>query len=108
MTYICVSKLVKKPPRKVSWTSLIALLLCIIIYGSLVSQYSFNIIKQRHKRGSTRIGNWTVITTTEAGSHSPLLFDSYGRTFVVDNAANISVCKDSRIFIGPLNDSNVT
>ena len=53
-------------------------------------------------------GNWTVLMTTEVGSCPPLLFDSDGKTFVVDNAANTSVCNNSRIFIGSLIDSIVT
>ena len=36
--YTFVSKQVKKIPRKGYWTRLIVLLLCIVIYGSLVSQ----------------------------------------------------------------------
>ena len=52
--------------------------------------------------------NRTFLTITEAGSQAPLLFDSDGTTFVVDNAANIYVCNDNRLFIGPLIDSNVT
>ena len=103
-----VSKQVKKPPRKVYWTSLIVLLLCIIVYGSLVIQCAFKIIKQRHKTGSMSTGNRTVLTTTEAVSCSPLLFDSDGTTFVVDNAENTSVCNNSRLLIGPLIDSNVS
>ena len=106
--YTFVSKRVKKPPRNSYWTRLIVLLLCIIIYGYLVSQCAFNIIKQLHKTGSMSTGNRTVLTTTEAVSHAPLLFDSDGMNFVVDNAANTFVCNDSRLFIGPLIDSNIT
>ena len=53
-------------------------------------------------------GNFTVLTTTEAGSCAPLLFDSDGTNFVVDNAANTSVCNNSRLFIGTLIDYNVS
>ena len=53
-------------------------------------------------------GNWTVLTTTELGSRAPLLFDSDGPTFVVDNAANTSMCNNSCLLIGPLIESNVT
>ena len=53
-------------------------------------------------------GNRTVSTTTEAGSRALLLFDSDGRTFLVDNKANTYVCSDSRLFIGPLIDFNVS
>ena len=106
--YIFMFKRVKKPPRKGYCTSLIFMIFCIIIYGYLVSQYAFNIIKQRHKKCSTSTGNRTFLTTTEAGSRAPLFFDSDGTTFVVDNAANTSVCNASRLFIGPLIDYNVT
>ena len=106
--YTCVSKRVKKPPWNGYWTSLISLLLCIIIYGSLVGWCAFNIMKQRHKTCSMSTVNWDVLTTTEAGSCAPLFFDSDGTTFVLDDAANTFVCNDSRIFIGPLNCYNVT
>ena len=43
--------------------------------------------------------------TTEAGSRAPLLFESDGTTFVVDNEANAYVCIDSCLFIGPIIDS---
>ena len=101
-------KRVKKPHQNGYWTILIVLLLYIIIYSYLVSQCAYKIIKQRHKTGRIITGNQTVLTTTEAGSHAPLLFDSYDTTFVVDNAANTSVCNGSRLFIGPLIDYNVT
>ena len=52
-------------------------------------------------------GKRTVLTNTKAGSRALLLFDSDGKTFVVDNAANTFVCNDSRLFIGPLIGSNV-
>ena len=53
-------------------------------------------------------GNHTVLTTTEAGSRAPLLFDSEGTTSVMDNAANTSVCNNSCLYIGPIIDYNVT
>ena len=53
-------------------------------------------------------GNQTILTTTEAGSCAPLLFDSDGKTFVVNNAANKSVCNNSRLLIGTIIDSNAT
>ena len=84
------------------------LLLCIIIYGSLVSHCALNIIKQRHKTGRISTGNRTVLTTTEAGSHAPLFFESESTTFVVDNDASTSVCNNGLIFIGTLVDYNFT
>ena len=72
--YTFVSKLVKKPPWNGYWKSLIVLLLCIIIYGSLVSQCAFKITKQRHKTGSMSTGNRTILTTTEVGSRPPIFF----------------------------------
>ena len=108
MPYTFLSKRVKKTPQNGYWTSLIVLLLCIIIYGSLISPCVFKIIKQRHKIGSMRTVNWTILTTTEAGSRSPLFFDSDGTAFVVDDAANTSVCNDSHLFIGYLINYTVT
>ena len=101
-------KRVKKPLWNRYWISVIVLILCIILYGSLVSQFAFKIIKQQYKTGSISTGNWTVLNTTEAGSRTLSLFDSYGTTFLVDNEANTYVCNNSRIFIGPRIDSNVT
>ena len=106
--YKFVSKQVKEPPRNSYWTSPVVLLLCIVLYGSLVIQSGFDIIKQRHKTGIMSTVNRTVLTTTEAGSRALSLFDSDGTTFVVDNVANTSVCNDSRLFIGPLIEYNVT
>ena len=91
VSYTFVSKWVKKPPQNGYWTSLIVLLLCMIIYSSLISQCAFNIIKQLNKRGSMSNSNQTVLTTTESGSCASLLFESDGTTFFVDNAANTSV-----------------
>ena len=84
------------------------LVLCIIIYGSFVSQFEFKNIKQLQKTGRIITGNRTVLTTTEAGSRAQLLFDSYGTTFVVDNASNTYVWNNSHLLIGPLVDYNVT
>ena len=53
-------------------------------------------------------GNRVVLMTTEAGSRAPLFFDSDGTIFVVDNAANTSVCIFSHLSIGPLVDSNIS
>ena len=106
--YTFVSKQVNKPPQNGYWTSLIVRLFCIIIYSSLVSWFALKIIKQRHKTGSTSTGIRTVLTTTKVGSRAPLLFDSDGTTFVVDNASTTSVWNYIRLFIGPLIDSNVT
>ena len=53
-------------------------------------------------------GNFTVLTTTEAGSCAPLLFDSDGTNFVVDNAANTYVYNYICLFVVPIIDSNVT
>ena len=53
-------------------------------------------------------GNFSALTTTEAGSCAPLLFDSDGTTFVVDNAANTSLYNNICLFIGPIFDYNVT
>ena len=53
-------------------------------------------------------GNWTILTTTEAGIHVMIFFDSGSTTYVVDNMVNTYVCKNSRLFLGPLIDSNVT
>ena len=108
VTYTFVSKQVKKPSRNSFWKILIVLLLCIIICGCLVSLCAFKIIKQRHKTGRTSTVNRTLLMTTEAGSRALLLFDSDGKTSVVDIAANTYVCSNSCLFIGYLIDSNVT
>ena len=106
--YTFVSKQVKKIPRKGYWTRLIVLLLCIVIYGSLVSQCEFNIIEKCHKTGSMITGNRTVLTITEAGSRALLFFDSDSMTFVVENKENTSLFNNSRLFIGILTNSNIT
>ena len=74
----------------------------------MVLQCAFKIIKQLHKIIITSTGNQNVLTTTKAGSHAPLFFDSDGTTFVVDIAANTSVYNYSCSFIGPLVDSTVS
>ena len=52
--------------------------------------------------------NRNVLTTTESVSHAPLLFDSEGTTFVVDNAAKTSLFNDSSLLIGPIIYPTVT
>ena len=73
-----------------------------------MSHCEFKIIKQRHKKGSTCTGNRTILTKTEEGSRALLFYESNRTTFVVDNAANTSVCNNSRLFIGTLIDYNVS